>query len=325
METRPLGTSDLAITPIGFGAWAIGGGNWSYGWGDQDDTQSIAALHRALDHGINWIDTAAAYGLGHSETVIGRALHGRSQRPALFTKCGLVWDSAGEISGCLTARSVRQELEGSLRRLQTEVIDLYQIHWPDPDADIEEAWSTLATLQEEGKIRYLGVSNFSVAQLQRVQAIAPITSLQPPYSLINRSIESTILPFCADQRIGILVYSPMHSGLLSGSMTHERAAALPENDWRRREPDFQEPLLSRYLALAAFLRTIGERHGRSVGEVAIAWTLRQPTVTAAIVGFRTPAQVDALIGAAAFRLSPQDVTDITTFVTAQQGDASQER
>ncbi|GIV95463.1 MAG: oxidoreductase [Herpetosiphonaceae bacterium] len=316
MEQRQLGMSDLRITPIGFGAWALGGGNWSYGWGDQDDRESIAAIHRAIDLGINWIDTAPAYGLGHSETVIGKALKGLQHRPYIFTKCSMVWDAAGELSGNLKAASVRREVEDSLRRLQVDVIDLYQIHWPDPDADIEEGWETLAQLQAEGKVRYIGVSNFSVDQMNRIRKIAPITSLQPPYSLINRSIEDENLPYCREHHIGVIVYSPMQSGLLSGKMTRERAASLPENDWRSREPDFQEPLLSRHLRLVDQLRHIAERHGRSVGEVAIAWTLRDPVVTGAIVGFRSPRQVEELIGAATFRLSPEDLAELDAWIKA---------
>jgi aryl-alcohol dehydrogenase-like predicted oxidoreductase len=310
VQTRQLGTSDLFITPIGFGSWAVGGTGYAFAWGAQDDNESIAAIHRALEGGINWIDTAAVYGLGHSEEVVARALKGRSERPYVFTKCERVWDAQGKVSASLKADSLRRELEASLRRLQTDVIDLYQVHWPDPDADIEEGWSTLAQFQAEGKVRYLGVSNFNVEQMRRAQAIAPITSLQPPYSIIRRGIEQEILPFCADQHIGVIVYSPMASGLLTGKMTRERVANLPEDDWRKRGDQFQEPRLSQNLQLVEILREIGQRHGRSPGEAAIAWTLRHPAVTAAIVGGRRPDQVDEILGAADFRLSDEELNEI---------------
>jgi aryl-alcohol dehydrogenase-like predicted oxidoreductase len=310
VHTRQLGKSDLLITPIGFGSWAVGGSGYAFAWGPQDDNESIAAIHRALDLGINWIDTAAVYGLGHSEEVVARALKGRSQRPYVFTKCERVWDAQGKVSGSLKADSLRRELEASLRRLQTDVIDLYQVHWPEPDADIEEGWSALAQFQAEGKVRYLGVSNFNVEQMRRAQAIAPITSLQPPYSLIRRGIEQEILPFCAEQQIGVIVYSPMASGLLTGKMTRERVAQLPDDDWRKRGDQFQEPQLSQNLQLVELLQEFGQRHGRSPGEVAIAWTLRHPTVTAAIVGGRRPDQVDDILGAADFRLSDEELSEI---------------
>ncbi len=310
MHTRQLGKSDLLITPIGFGSWAVGGSGYAFAWGPQDDNESIAAIHRALDLGINWIDTAAVYGLGHSEEVVARALKGRSDRPYVFTKCSRVWDEQGKIGSGLKADSLRRELEASLRRLQTDVIDLYQVHWPQPDEDIEEGWSALAQFQAEGKVRYLGVSNFNVAQMRRAQAIAPITSLQPPYSLIRREIEPEILPFCAEQQIGVIVYSPMASGLLTGKMTRERVAQLPNDDWRKRGDQFQEPQLSQNLQLVELLREIGQRHGRSPAEVAIAWTLRHPAVTAAIVGGRRPDQVDDILGAADFRLSNEELSEI---------------
>jgi len=315
MQTRPLGRTDLSITPIGFGAWAIGGSGWAYAWGPQDDAQSIAAIHRALDLGINWIDTAAVYGLGHSEEVVARAVRGwsGSTKPYIFTKCSMVWDEKGEVGHSLKADSIRRECEASLRRLQTDVIDLYQIHWPNPDADIEEGWTTLAELQREGKVRHIGVSNFSVEQMRRAEAIAPIASLQPPYSILRRGIEAEILPYCAERNIGVIVYSPMLSGLLSGAMTRERAASLPEDDWRRRNKEFQEPRLSRNLELVELLRRIGERHGRNPGEVAIAWTLHRPAVTGAIVGGRSPQQVEGVIGAAEFRLTDDEYNEINAF------------
>jgi aryl-alcohol dehydrogenase-like predicted oxidoreductase len=316
MEKRKLGDSDLALTPIGIGAWAIGGAGWAFSWGSQDDADSIAAIRKALDHGVNWIDTAAVYGLGHSEEVVARALEGVPSKPYLFTKCARIWNERGEIGKCLKADSIRRECEASLRRLKVDVIDLYQIHWPEPDEDIEEGWTTLARLKEEGKVRWIGVSNFSVPQLRRAQSIAPITSLQPPYSLVTRDVEAEILPFCRNHGIGVIVYSPMKAGLLSGAMTLERALNLPPDDWRRRNPAFQEPHLSRNLQLAAKLAEIGARHGRTAGEAAIAWTLRHPSVTAAIVGMRSAGQVDGVVGAARFRLSEEEIAEIDRFQTA---------
>ena len=310
MQTRQLGKTDLYITPIGFGTWAVGGGQWAGGWGPQDDQQSIAAINRALDLGINWIDTAPAYGLGRAEQVVARALKGRSERPYIFTKCAIRWHPDRSLYNSLTAQSVREEVENSLRRLETDVIDLYQIHWPDPEPEIEQGWATLADLKQEGKVRFIGVSNFNVEQMRRVAAIAPIDTLQPPYSLIKRDIEQEILPFAERQRIGVIVYSPMMSGLLTGKMTRERVANFPEDDWRRNDPEFQEPRLSQNLDLVERLRAIGERHGRSPGEVAIAWTLGHPAVTGAIVGGRRPEQVDGIIGAAEFRLSEAEVAEI---------------
>lgn len=307
MEKRQLGHTDLHITRLGFGAWAIGGGGWDYAWGPQDDADSIAAIHRALDLGMNWIDTAAVYGLGHSEEVVAKALHGLAERPYVFTKCELVWDEQGAITGNLKRDSLRREVEASLRRLQVDVIDLYQVHWPEPDEDIEEGWQALAELKAEGKVRWIGVSNFDVAQMQRVQAFAPIASLQPPYSLIKPEVQEAILPFCLQQNIGVIVYSPMHSGLLSGAFTAERAASLAADDWRSRDDEFKEPRLSRNLALAATLGEIGAAYGRSAGEVAIAWTLHNPAVTAAIVGARSPKQVEGIIGAADLTLSAEDL------------------
>jgi aryl-alcohol dehydrogenase-like predicted oxidoreductase len=308
-----LGNSDLSLTPIGIGAWAMGGGGWAFAWGPQDDNESIAAIHAALDAGINWIDTAPVYGLGHSEEVVARALRGRSPKPYVFTKCERVWNERGEIGNSLKADSIRREVEASLRRLQVDVIDLYQIHWPAPDEDLEEGWSTLAQLRQEGKVRWIGVSNFNVEQLRRAQAIAPVTSLQPPYSIISPDIEQTVLPYAQAARIGVIVYSPMKSGLLSGAMTRERITAMPPDDHRRRMPHFQEPRLTRNLKLAELLRAIGARHGRTPGEVAIAWTLRHPAVTAAIVGVRSARQVAGVIGAMTFRLSPEEIAGIQAF------------
>jgi aryl-alcohol dehydrogenase-like predicted oxidoreductase len=310
MEKRRLGNSDLTITPIGIGAWAIGGGGWNGSMGPQNDADSIPAIHAALDYGLNWIDTAALYGLGHSEEMVARALKGRSPRPFLFTKCERVWDENGNVGASLKAASIRRECQGSLRRLQTDVIDLYQIHWPEPDQDIEEGWTELARLQQEGKVRYIGVSNFSVAQMKRAQAIAPITSLQPPYAVIRRDIEPEILPFCQRENIGVIVYSPMYAGLLTGAMTKQRVTNFLLEDWRRNLPGFSEPALSRNLQLVELLRAIGKRHGRTPGEVAIAWTLNHPAVTGAIVGFRSKKQVDGIIGAASFRLQLSEIAEI---------------
>jgi aryl-alcohol dehydrogenase-like predicted oxidoreductase len=314
METRQLGNSDMHITRLGIGAWAIGGGGWSGSMGPQNEDDSIPAIHAALDHGLNWIDTAALYGLGHSEEVVGQALQGRSSRPFVFTKCERVWNSKGEIGASLKAQSIRRECEGSLRRLRTDVIDLYQIHWPEPDDDIEEGWTELARLQEEGKVRYIGVSNFSVAQMKRAQAIAPITSLQPPYSIVTCAIEEGILPYAKSNNIGVIVYSPMSAGLLTGAMTKERVANFASEDWRRNLPNFNEPLLSRNLRLVEHLREIGKRHGRSPGEVAIAWTLNHPAVTGAIVGFRSARQVAGVMGALAFRLDKSEMAEIEQMI-----------
>jgi aryl-alcohol dehydrogenase-like predicted oxidoreductase len=311
MNTRKLGNSDLMITPIGFGAWAIGG-PWQFGWGEQSDRDSISAIHRALELGVNWIDTAAIYGLGHSEEVVAKALRDwKGKRPYVFTKCGMVWNEKREVAYSLRAESVRHECAASLRRLDVEVIDLYQIHWPADDlAESAEGWTTLAGLQKEGKIRWIGVSNFSVQKLQKAKSIAPVTSLQPPYSLIRRDAEKDLLLFCERENIGVIVYSPMASGLLTGAMTRERVRNLPADDWRRSNPEFQEPKLSQNLALVERLRTVGARHGKSPGEVAIAWTLRNPVVTGAIVGARNAKQVDGIIGGGTFRLRPEEITEI---------------
>jgi len=310
MHTRPLGRTDLSITPVGFGSWAIGGGDWEFSWGAQDDRQSIEAIRRAVDLGMNWIDTAAVYGLGHSEELVARAIAELPTRPYVFTKCSLRWDADRKVFRSLKADSVRRECEDSLRRLKTDAIDLYQIHWPDPDEDIREGWEAMARLKEEGKVRHLGVSNFSVEQMERIRDIAPISSLQPPYSALRRDIEAEILPYCAAHDIGVIVYSPMASGLLTGAMTRERVAAFAPDDWRRRSPRFQEPDLSRNLRIADVLRDIGATHGRSAGEVAIAWTLRLPAVTGAIVGARNRSQVDGIIGAADLRLTDAEIRAI---------------
>lgn len=316
METRQLGNSDMHLTPLGFGAWALGGADWAFSWGPQDDQQSIEAIHRALDLGMNWIDTAAVYGLGHSEEVVGKALQGRANRPYVFTKCERIWDEQGRIRGSLKPDTLRHELESSLRRLQLDTIDLYQVHWPDPDADIEEGWAALAKFKEEGKVRWIGVSNYNVTQMQRALQIAPITSLQPPYSMIKRGVEAEILPFCQQNNIGVIVYSPMQAGLLTGKMTRERIANFSHDDWRRNNMEFQEPNLSRNLKMADLLVEIGKRHGRTAGEVAIAWTLRHPAVTAAIVGLRNADQADGVIGAMEFRLTDAEIAEIEAYSKA---------
>jgi aryl-alcohol dehydrogenase-like predicted oxidoreductase len=323
MTLRRLGQSDLKITPIGIGAWAIGGGSWEFAWGPQDDEESIAAIRAGLDRGINWIDTAAVYGLGHSETIVGRAVKGLRQRPYIFTKCSLVWDDSGNVSHSLKSASIRREAEASLMRLGLDAIDLYQIHWPawrgGPESDspgsIEETVGALALLQREGKIRNIGLSNFNAKQMQRALNVAPITSLQPPYSLLARDVESSILPFAREHQIGVIVYSPMASGLLTGAMTRERIAALPEDDWRKRNPNFQEPFLSRNLRLVETLRAIAKRRNATPGEVAIAWTLRNPAVTGAIVGIRSEQQVSGIAGAADLELNADDMLEIEQGLT----------
>lgn len=312
MQTRQLGNSDLYITPIGIGAWAMGGGDWAFAWGEQDDQDSINAIRAGLDAGMNWIDTAMVYGHGHSEQVVGRAIAGLSNKPYVFTKCSRQRAEDGSLYGWLKADSIRAECEQSLRNLNVDVIDLYQIHWPMPEEDLEEGWETLAQLKAEGKVRHIGVSNFNVEQMKRIQPIAPITSLQPPYSLIRREIEAEVLPFVAEHNIGVIVYSPMASGLLSGKMTKERVENFPDNDWRKRRDFFQEPQLSRNLAWAEKLKEIGARQGRTAGEVAIAWTLRRPEVTGAIVGVRSPEQVAGVVGAGEFRLSQEEINEIET-------------
>ena len=314
-QLRPLGNSDLNLTPIGFGAWAIGGGNWEFAWGPQDDNDSVNAIHRALDLGVNWVDTAAIYGLGHSEEVVAKALKGTSHKPYVFTKCSMRWDDDRKIYRSLKGNSLEEELNSSLRRLNIETIDLYQIHWPNPEEEIEEGWSVLAKFKEQGKIRHIGVSNFNVDQMKRAQKIAAITSLQPPYSMLRRAIEQEILPFAEANNIGVINYSPMLSGMLTGKMTRDRVAALPQDDWRRRAPEFNEPRLSRNLRLVELLREIGSSHNVEPGVVAVAWTLHHPAITAAIVGGRSPQQVEGIAPALHFRLSPDEYKRINVFLT----------
>jgi aryl-alcohol dehydrogenase-like predicted oxidoreductase len=317
--TRPLGRSTLQLTPIGLGAWAIGG-EWRFGWGPQDDGESIATIRRAVERGINWIDTAAIYGLGHSEEVVGKALQAipQSERPYVFTKCSLVWDTAGNTWHSLDPQSIRKEVEASLRRLQTERIDLYQIHWPAWPASpqghnpgsIEEAWTTLTKLRDEGKVAFIGVSNFDVPQLERISRMETPANLQPPYSMLRPEIEQEILPYCLENNIGVIPYSPMQSGLLTGKMTRERLASLPDGDWRRNSRFFQEPMFSRAMSIVERLRALADKHGRTPGEIAIAWTLRHPAITATIVGARNPQQLDELMGAATFRLSQEEIEQL---------------
>jgi aryl-alcohol dehydrogenase-like predicted oxidoreductase len=307
-----LGRTGLEITRVGFGAWAIGGGGWEFGWGPQEDEDSIAAIHRALELGVNWIDTAAAYGLGRSEQVVGRALEAvpAGERPFVFTKASLVEGPGRTVVSNLKRESILREADASLARLGVDAIDLYQIHWPNPDEDIEEGWAAFAELKERGLVRHIGVSNFDIEQLRRIQQIAPVETLQPPYSLIARDIESEILPFAEREGIGVLAYSPMGSGLLTGGMTRERIAGLADDDWRKTDSAFSEPQLSRNLALVERLRAVADRHGSTPGAVAVAWTLRNPAVDAAIVGFRRPDQVDPILPAAGLELSAQDVDEI---------------
>lgn len=313
MERNRLGRTTLEITPIGFGAWAIGGAGYEFGWGPQDDARSIEAIERAIELGVNWIDTAPVYGLGHSERIVGQALKGRADRPLLFTKCSVRWDGEGRIRRTLAADSIRKECEESLERLGVESIDLYQIHRPIPEDEIEEGWEAMVALKEQGLVRHIGVSNVDVAQMRRLDRIAPVETLQPPYSLIRRGIEDTVLPHCLENGIGVLAYSPMASGLLTGAMTRERVRSLPADDWRNRSAAFREPALSRNLALAELLATIGKRHGRSAGEVAIAWVLRHRAVTAAIVGGRSAAQVSGTARASDLELTDEEVREIEGF------------
>src|SRR3954468_15486992 len=310
MMRTELGDTGMEITRVGFGAWAIGGPGWEGGWGAQEDQESLAAIARGLEHGINWIDTAAAYGFGHSEEIVGRAIAETDKRPYIFTKASLFNDGTGKVVHSLERDSILREAENSLERLGVDAIDLYQIHWPDPGEDIREGWAALAELKERGLVRHIGVSNFDVEQLRRIQQIAPVETLQPPYSLVDRTVEEDILPFAERQGIGVIAYSPMGSGLLTGAMTRERIAALPDGDWRKHDERFTEPALSRHLATVRRLETVAERYGTTPGAVAIAWTLANPAVAGAIVGFRRPEQVDPLAAAADLELEPEDLAEI---------------
>jgi len=319
MERRRLGYTDLKLSPVGLGTWAMGGGGWAFAWGPQDDEESIATIRFALELGVNWIDTAPVYGLGHSEEVVGQAIKGLREKVIIATKCGLIWDNKGKISGRLKKESVRREVETSLKRLDIEVIDLYQIHWPDPAREIEEAWSTMADLVKEGKIRHIGVSNFSIEQLERIQPIHPIASLQPPYSLINRDIEDELLDYCQVHNIGVIVYSPLECALLTGKYTKEGIQNLPEDDWRRtKNPHFQEPELTANLKLVEELRPIAEENNRTVAQMAVAWVLRRPEVTAAIVGARHPSQIEETALAGEWALSKEDIAAIEILLDEQE-------
>jgi aryl-alcohol dehydrogenase-like predicted oxidoreductase len=316
LTTRRLGSTDMEITSVGFGAWAIGGGGWAFGWGPQDDEQSIATIRHATERGINWIDTAAVYGLGHSEEVVGRVLNDipAADRPYVFTKCGLLWDESHRMASprqVLRPESIRRECEASLRRLGVERIDLYQFHWPDETGTtVEDSWAEMTRLVEEGKVRAVGVSNFDVPLLERCEALRHVDSLQPPFSLIRRRAAEGEIPWCAARGTGVIVYSPMQSGLLTDGFSEERAKSLPEDDWRRGSSDFKPPKLGRNLALRDALRPVAERHGATVAEVAIAWTLAWSGVTGAIVGGRTPAQVDGWIDADSLELTGEDLKEI---------------
>ena len=319
METQRLGYSDLHLSRIGLGTWAIGGGGWDYGWGPQDDARSLATIDRALELGINWIDTAAVYGLGHSEEIVGQAVAGRRDEVIIATKCGLVWDEGSTSSyGRLTADSVRQEAEDSLRRLTVDVIDLYQIHWPNPEEQIEEAWATIAELIEEGKVRYGGVSNFSVEQLERIRPIHPVASVQPPYNMVSRGIEADLLSYCAANDIGVITYSPMLSGLLTGKYDRESIESLPADDWRKDSTQFTEPELTANLKLMDGLRPVAERNGKTLAQLAVAWVLLNPEITAAIVGARTLDQIEETVQAGEWRLSEEDRAEIQSLLERRE-------
>ena len=310
LESVELGTTGLQITRLGFGAWAIGGGGWEFGWGPQEDEDSIAAIHHALELGINWIDTAAAYGFGRSEEVVGRAIAGLAERPYIFTKASLVEGPHRSVVHNLRRDSILREVGDSLERLGVDAIDLYQIHWPIPEQDLEEGWSTFAELKEQGLVRHIGVSNFSVAELERIRQIVPVETLQPPYSLIDRDAEQEILPYAEREGIGVIAYSPMGSGLLTGRMSRERIERLPADDWRKHDARFREPQLTRHLALVDRLAAVAEHHGTTPGAVAVAWTLSNPAVDGAIVGFRRPDQVGPILAAAGLQLTAADMAQI---------------
>ena len=310
LKTAQLGQTGLEITRVGFGAWAIGGGGWEFGWGPQEDEQSLGAIHRALELGVNWIDTAAGYGFGRSEEVVGRALEGLAERPYVFTKASLLEGPGRRVVHNLKRDSILREAHASLERLGIDAIDLYQIHWPIPDADVEEGWAALAELKEQELVRHIGVSNFDTAQLRRIQQIAPVETLQPQYSLIERDAEHDLLPFAEGEGIGVIVYSPMGSGMLTGSMTRERIAGLADDDWRKQDERFREPQLSRNLELVERLERVAERHETTPGAIAVAWTLRNPAVDGAIVGFRRPDQIDPLLVGANLELTDQDLDQI---------------
>ena len=317
MQKRRLGNTDLELTTVGLGTWAMGG-PWQYGWGPQDDREAVAAIKAALEAGINWIDTAPAYGLGHSEELIREALRQRTDKPIIATKCGILWNDKKEKVSCLKRESIRQECHASLKRLGVEVIDLYQMHWPDPDEDVEEAWEEMTRLCDEGKVRYLGVSNFSVGQMKRAQKIHPVTSLQPPYNMLHRQVEDELLGYCARSNIGVVAYSPMERGLLTGKFDQARLAALAPDDHRRRSPDFQEPRFGATIELVEGLRKISERNSRTCAQLAISWVLRRPEVTAAIVGARRPDQIVDTAPAADWKLSKKDINKIEKLLAERE-------
>ncbi len=309
MRTRQLGYADLKLTTVGLGTWAMGG-PWQFGWGPQDDDEAIAAISASLEAGINWIDTAPVYGLGHSEELVGKALKQTNQKPIIATKCSLLWNDKREKVSCLKAQSIRRECHDSLERLGIETIDLYQIHWPEPEKDIEQAWEEMARLAAEGKIRYLGVSNFNVEQIKRLQKIHPVASLQPPYSMLHREVEGELLAYCAQNDIGVVAYSPMQRGLLTGKFSPERLASLPIDDHRRRNPDFHEPQFTATMELVEQLKPIAERNGRTLAQLSISWVLRRPEVTSAIVGARRPGQIIETAPASDWNLSQEDIEEI---------------
>ena len=317
MQRRKLGYTDLKLTTIGLGTWAMGG-PWQFGWGPQDDDEAIAAILTALEVGINWIDTAPVYGCGHSEELVGKALKQTSQKPFIATKCGLLWNDKREKVSCLKGESIREECHASLRRIGVEVIDLYQMHWPEPEEDVAQAWEEMARLAEDGKVRYIGVSNFNIGQIKRIEKIAPIASLQPPYSMLNREVEGELLGYCAENNIGVVAYSPMQRGLLTGKFSQERLADLPLDDHRRRMPDFQEPQFSATLQLVDQLRPIAKRNGRTLAQLAISWVLRRSEVTAAIVGARRPEQIAETAAASNWTLAQEDIEEIEQLLTERQ-------
>jgi len=317
MQTKKLGSTDLNLTTVGLGTWAIGG-PWQYGWGPQDDGEAVAGIVAALDAGINWIDTAPAYGLGHSEELVGQALRRTKHRPIIATKCGILWNERKEKVVHLKRDSIRRECIASLRRLGVEQIDLYQMHWPDPPEDIEEAWEEMVRLADEGKVKYLGVCNYNVEQIERIGRIRPIASLQPPYSMLRRDVEQELLGYCARHRIGVVAYSPMQRGLLTGKFNPQRLAALPADDHRRRMPEFQDPAFSASLELVEGLQKIAQRHGRTVAQLAISWVLRRPEVTSAIVGARRPSQIQETVGAADWNLGKEEIEEVETLLAARE-------
>ncbi len=317
MQRRQLGYTDLKLTTVGLGTWAMGG-PWQFGWGPQDDGEAIAAILTALEEGINWIDTAPVYGCGHSEELVGKALRQTSQKPFIATKCGLLWNDKREKISCLKGESIREECHASLKRIGVEVIDLYQMHWGEPDEDVEEGWTEMARLAQEGKVRYIGVSNFNLRQIKRVREVAPVASLQPPYSMLHREVEDELLDYCADNNIGVVVYSPMQRGLLTGKFSQQRLAALSLDDHRRKSPDFEEPQFSATLQLVDRLRPIAERSGGTLAQLAISWVLRRSEVTAAIVGARRPDQIKETAKAGDWKLAAEYTEQIEQLLKERQ-------